>query len=351
MSGGTVSELVERYRRGERSFSGLHVGDFDIVDACLAGSDLSGAQFEPMVVLEKVDLSTASLEGANLELATLTKVNLSGANLRKACFKQALLCDLALDATDIRGADFSEATFERCTIGDNALIDGLNLTNAKLLDCIPLSGLLDKVVCAGMTINESTLACLGLRPADERLTPDLNDSGAIVFRISTEEERLRALIRKGESLRLEFKASLRWDLERKQNNREVGIKVVEAICGLLNAEGGTLLLGVRDDGALVGLEHDQFRDSDELLRHFGNLVVEHLGPNVHAGLTCRVVEVVDGGHRRRVLCVDCEKGATETYLRGKNGKDQFHVRLGPRTQLLESRELVDYTRTRFPVSQ
>jgi len=65
-----------------------------------------------------------------------------------------------------------------------------------------------------------------------------------------------SLIRSGESERLEFKSSLRWDFRKGSGNRELESVIVRAIAGFLNAEGGTLLIGVADDGSVVGLEKD-----------------------------------------------------------------------------------------------
>ena len=57
---------------------------------------------------------------------------------------------------------------------------------------------------------------------------------------------------------LEFKSTLRWDI--KQDSAKTGIPekaVIKTIAGFLNARhGGTLLVGVADDGSLYGLEDD-----------------------------------------------------------------------------------------------
>lgn len=58
------------------------------------------------------------------------------------------------------------------------------------------------------------------------------------------EQQILELIRKGEGLDLEFKTC------RSQLNRDV----YETVCAFLNRHGGTLLLGVQDDGAIQGIE-------------------------------------------------------------------------------------------------
>ena len=60
------------------------------------------------------------------------------------------------------------------------------------------------------------------------------------------EQQIRELIRKGEGLDLEFKTC------RNQLNRDA----YETVCAFLNRHGGTLLLGVQDNGVIQGIEPD-----------------------------------------------------------------------------------------------
>ncbi len=59
-----------------------------------------------------------------------------------------------------------------------------------------------------------------------------------------EEQHIRQLLRQGEGISVEFKEA-RTDLPK---------SLFETICAFLNREGGTVLLGVRDDGTVVGVE-------------------------------------------------------------------------------------------------
>lgn len=64
---------------------------------------------------------------------------------------------------------------------------------------------------------------------------------------------LVALIARGESNALEFKEAARWDASPAKLGEKIVVKTAVAF---LNAQGGDLLLGVRDDGAAVGLAAD-----------------------------------------------------------------------------------------------
>ena len=59
-------------------------------------------------------------------------------------------------------------------------------------------------------------------------------------------KQIRELIRQGEGISVEFKTC------RNKINRDV----YETVCAFLNRHGGTILLGVQDDGTLQGIEPD-----------------------------------------------------------------------------------------------
>jgi type I restriction enzyme R subunit len=86
------------------------------------------------------------------------------------------------------------------------------------------------------------------------------------------------LIRRGESKTLEFKSTLRWSLkEDRQDDKGVTHAVLKTIAAFLNTEGGDLLIGVGDDGDLVGIERDQLESDDRFMRHLAQVVRNSLG--------------------------------------------------------------------------
>ena len=64
------------------------------------------------------------------------------------------------------------------------------------------------------------------------------------------------LIKRGESAELEFKSSARWDMKENKKNKEMEQVIVKTVAAFLNSDGGTLLIGVADDGTPLGLAHD-----------------------------------------------------------------------------------------------
>ena len=58
---------------------------------------------------------------------------------------------------------------------------------------------------------------------------------------------IKQLIENGESSEVEFKLSYLWDNNLKDFNQLITMQVLKAICGLMNADGGDIIIGVSDN--------------------------------------------------------------------------------------------------------
>ncbi|MGD0948561.1 MAG: RNA-binding domain-containing protein [Candidatus Binatia bacterium] len=99
---------------------------------------------------------------------------------------------------------------------------------------------------------------------------------AIESQIATND--LLSRIKHGETARLEFKSSLRWNVHRKAHGPEIENAVLKTIAAFCNTKGGELLIGVAPDNTVVGVEHDGISDNDKFLLHLRNLLTERLKP-------------------------------------------------------------------------
>ncbi|WP_448571791.1 RNA-binding domain-containing protein [Trichothermofontia sp.] len=89
------------------------------------------------------------------------------------------------------------------------------------------------------------------------------------------------LIALGESDRLEFKTTLQWDIRENQQNKGLQHSNLKTIAAFLNTDGGTLLIGVEDNGNLYGLEKELqcFKNPslDQFERHLLQLIESNIG--------------------------------------------------------------------------
>ena len=152
---------------------------------------------------------------------------------------------------------------------------------------------------------------------------------------------IHLLIAAGESDVVEFKSSLRWDHRQKKCNKALEIVIVKTIAGFLNHDGGDLLVGVADDGSIVGLEDDyatlrkKDRDGFELL--LMQLVKNALGGDV-CTLLHAVFQEIDGRDVCRVLIEPSER---PVYVQHE-GRAWYFVRTGNSTRELDTKEAIDH---------
>ena len=89
------------------------------------------------------------------------------------------------------------------------------------------------------------------------------------------------LIEQGENSSLELKTTIRWDLKLNQINKKLEDVVLKTIAAFSNGEGGTLIIGVNDDGEIEGLHHDYATltngDKDKFELHLRNLLNKEYG--------------------------------------------------------------------------
>lgn len=156
------------------------------------------------------------------------------------------------------------------------------------------------------------------------------------------------LIKRGESKTLEFKSTLRWSLkEDRQDDRGVTHAALKTIAAFLNTEGGDLLIGVADDGSVVGIERDGLDNDDKFMLHLAQVVRNGLGER--AGTCIDPKTQVVGG--KTVCVVTCQRSPEPVFLKWKGMETSpdgdFFVRSGPGTVKLPPDSAKEYIRTRF----
>ena len=150
------------------------------------------------------------------------------------------------------------------------------------------------------------------------------------------------LIAGGETGATEFKSTLRTNLHTNSHDEKIHLSALKTIAGFLNAHGGTLLIGVSDDGDVLGLSADGFPNEDKMSLHLVNLIKDRIGdvflPYVHPHF-----EDQDG---ERILIVRCEKGPKAAFVKDGN-QQRFYVRGGNSTAELAGNSVTDYVKQRF----
>jgi type I restriction enzyme R subunit len=157
------------------------------------------------------------------------------------------------------------------------------------------------------------------------------------------------LIKRGESKTLEFKSTLRWSLkDDKQDDKGVTHAVLKTIAAFLNTEGGDLLIGVSDDGTVVGLDPDRLENDDKFMRHLAQVVRNGLGDRASTCIDPKM-QIVQG---KTVCVVSCQRSPEPVFLKWKGIEatpdGDFFVRSGPGSVRLTPESAAEFVRTRFP---
>lgn len=146
-----------------------------------------------------------------------------------------------------------------------------------------------------------------------------------------------------ESQTLEFKSSLRYDLKTGGVNKALEQVIVKAVAGLTNARGGVLLIGVADEGEIVGIEKDiqmlpKGQDTDGYENHLTTLLENGLGSAATSRVSTQF-EQVDG---HTVCRVTVQPSSSPVWTKIKGQEDALYVRLGNSTRPFGPRDAHEY---------
>lgn len=154
------------------------------------------------------------------------------------------------------------------------------------------------------------------------------------------------LIQCDEGQHLEFKASLRCDRSTGQANPALEKVVLKTICAFLNAEGGTLLIGLTDDNKVAGIDDDYPLIKGQNRDGFQNFVITQISNNIGNDYL-QYVSVTFHNLLGKDLCqVDVAPSARPAYLNNK-GRQEFIVRTGNNSRPFKISEAAQYISRRW----
>lgn len=195
--------------------------------------------------------------------------------------------------------------------------------------------------------------------------------------VSVHAEPAAELVRLGESGVVEFKSTARRNLHTMERDPKIESAIAKTVCGFLNGRGGTLLIGVDDEGMPLGLAADlellKKPDTDAFQLFLRDLFTSTLGIPAASGVrvsfetvtgdtgsgdtgsgdTGSAVDAEAGISSIEVCRVDASPSPAPVFLtppkeKGKGSQDpEFWVRSGNGTRRLRIDELLDYNRRRW----
>ena len=150
------------------------------------------------------------------------------------------------------------------------------------------------------------------------------------------------LLRQMETETVEFKKSARVSLENDAPEKVINEGVIKTVAAFMNSQGGTLGIGITDDGDILGLQPDlnfKNQDLDGYQNWLSGLLIQTIGAGFVGALVGIRIESVGS----EVVClVDVKPSTKPVYAKTTKGDQCFYVRVSNTTRLFEGPDLVDY---------
>lgn len=163
---------------------------------------------------------------------------------------------------------------------------------------------------------------------------------------TTVETPIEDIIALGESSELEFKSTLRWNTFTGAIDNRMEDSVVKTVAAFSNTDGGTLIIGVNDDGFVQGLENDftSLRgNKDDFELHLRNICNNSFGKSFTTSLTI----TFPATNNQEICRVEAGRGTKPVYAKLSDGIERFYVRNGNATNELNVSEISNYVSNHF----
>ncbi|WP_076259250.1 RNA-binding domain-containing protein [Intrasporangium flavum] len=153
------------------------------------------------------------------------------------------------------------------------------------------------------------------------------------------EEGILALIRRGEAHSLELKETFRINSHTGQKDARMEGEIVRAVAGLMNADGGRLIVGVHDSGEVKGLKRDLQVFGESLDRFERWILGDLLGKRIDPVLVSKSVRLWWVRVRGAQICaLEIQKTSEPAWV----DDEHLHVRAGNQTLELTGRRLASF---------
>jgi len=157
-----------------------------------------------------------------------------------------------------------------------------------------------------------------------------------------EDSLITKIIKQGENRNFEFKSTLRYCLLQNNPQEYIEHSITKTITAFANTEGGVLLIGVDDDGNVLGLDKDinsfTSKSKDSFLKHFDNLIKTHFSEPIDAILKFGFEEV----QSKTIFMVNVEKSNKPRFLITKPKGKEFYIRRSASSHSLDIEEATQY---------
>jgi hypothetical protein len=163
----------------------------------------------------------------------------------------------------------------------------------------------------------------------------------VALRTFRKDSPVEQLIQGEEGTQVEFKSTLRINLHTGRPDNKMKLAVAKTLTAFMNSEGGTLLIGVDDEGRVIGLDADihtlHKKNIDGFQLTFYDVVDDYLGKPARD-----YIDITFHEHQEKKVCiVKVRTSPTPVYC---GDEASFYIRMGNSTRELNPREMMQYVK-------
>ena len=178
------------------------------------------------------------------------------------------------------------------------------------------------------------------------------ETDAMIHKLSelSDSQHLVHLMETGETRHIEFKQTFFINVDKLHDNNEhpkkkcryVQAEVIKNIVSFINHEGGTLLLGVNDNGKEIGVDKEmvllKYRKMDAFFQDIGAQIQSRIGDyQKYCQLSATKI------NEKTIVRIDCKAAPYPFFL----DKQYFHVRNDTASPALQGLEMLTYIKNHF----
>jgi len=170
------------------------------------------------------------------------------------------------------------------------------------------------------------------------------------YQVLKKEENIIKRIKDRESSNVERKSSFRYDINLKQLNPKVIEKIIaKTVQAFMNAEGGTLFIGVDDDGNILGLLEDYKTLDKGNSDKFELKLRQSLENYLNDKIVNELIQIDFHTIEEREICELNIKKSPKPIILTAEGKQEFYVRIGNSSKPYSFNEFYEYSKRRFQI--
>jgi len=304
---------------------------------------------DPFVLIKTTGKSAAQQYGPDDTLFTFAFINLASLIGTVNSFTGKLMSEIIMEESDLNPfPELLRLVYSRLLPEQKVALQALS--------CVHHSGIVLPLLLVSGEISlveyVKGLISLKMMPAElfsETLAgiAGVQDYLGSLMQKHGQERLISAQIREGEGDSIEFKSTLRWDIREGKTNPAIERSCMKTIAAFLNSKGGSLLIGVRDDGSIEGIETDKFANEDKFLLHLWTLIRTCLGRDFSPYIRTKLEKTGE----KTVCVVVCLPSNRPAFLRQPGFDEEMYIRIGPSSNALDISEALKYIEDRFSKQQ